>query len=313
MRTVALALLALAGCIDEFRGSNVQVDFAPAMPVQASAYAAGPGDGELPNDIHFTLYAFDEGVDAGGDPVGRLFELQKFEIHRLVDLESPCFIDVGDHVPFEGLHVSEFANKVAEANGIDDITMPPPGATEDQLTDVATAMQRQLNVSAMGGEGGPKAVTSVSASAYGAVGATCDDPSGFPPPECTDSASNARRLEMCQAAWDSDPRLFEGTDRVLTAPLNGTTHGMVTGMNPVNLAPIGGAQFFVDESLEDFTGFAIYWKQDAATDLGELLLYGEPEAPTRGVIRVRMRSLIDPAITADMAIFSDIDDDEVHF
>ncbi len=302
MRNVAIALLALAGCIDEFHGSNVQVDFGPAMPVQASPYATMVNPGELPADAHLTLYAFDRGVDASGVPIGHVFEVQQFEIHRVVDLLSPCFIDVGEHVPFPGLHVSQYADMVQAQPGADDI-------------DIGTAMQRQRNVAALASDAGPKAITSVSTGGYPAVAADCADTSGIPPATCTDADANRRRLARCEAAWDDDPTYFEGTDRILTAPLNGTTHGMVTGLNPVNMAPVGGAQFFVDESLEDFDGFAVYWQQDGAADddLGEQLLYGTPTAPTRGVIHVHMTSIVVPGLTADVAIFSDIDEDEVHF
>jgi hypothetical protein len=90
---------------------------------------------------------------------------------------------------------------------------------------------------------------------------------------------------------------------------------MVDGVNPINLAPIGGAQFFVDEGLDDFDGFAIYYSADGAPadDLGTLLLFGRPESITRGVIRVPMTSLISPAITATLAIFANVDEDVVHF
>jgi len=91
---------------------------------------------------------------------------------------------------------------------------------------------------------------------------------------------------------------------------------MVDGINPVNLAPVGGAQWFVDESLDDFDGFAIYVQPDGApvTEPGDLLLFGRPEpAITRGVLRVRMTSQASPAITASLAIFASLDDDEVHF
>jgi hypothetical protein len=302
VRNAAVALLLLAGCIDEFQGSNVQVDFGPAMPVQASAYSLGPGPGELPSDIHFTLYAFSEGVDETGAPVGRLFEIQRFEIHRIVDLRSPCFIDVGDNVPFPGLHVSQYSDMVEARAGSDEI-------------DIGTAMQRQRNVDALASDMGLKAVTSASSSAYLDIAPDCVDPTRIPPPACADADSNRRRLAMCEAAWESDPTYFEGTDRVLTAPLNGTTHGMVTGLNPVNLAPVGGAQFFVDEALDDFDGFAVYWQQDSAPadDLGEPLLFGRPEAPTRGVIRVHMTSLVSSTLSADIAIFANIDEDDVHF
>lgn len=316
MRTAGLALLAIAaGCIDEFHGSNIQVDFAPAMPVQASAQAMGPAEGELPANVHFRLYAFQDATDADGNPVGHLFELQRFEIHRIVDLTSPCFIDVdADHVPFPGLHVTQFATKMKEDRGIEDIANPPPGKSEEDLIDVATAIQRERNIGALASDQGPKVVTSVSAGGYPAFAADCTG-EGVPPPSCTDDASNRRRLDLCTNAWADDVGLFEGTDRILTAPLNGTTFGMVTGLNPVNLAPIGGAQFFVDEGLDDFDGFAIYYVADDAPpeDLGTLLLFGRPESSTRGVIRVPMTSLVSPLITANLAIFANLDDDEVHF
>lgn len=315
MRTVGLALLALAGCIDEFQGSNIQVDFSSAMPAQASAQSLGPGLDELPSDIHFTMYAFQDATDADGVGIGHLFELQRFEIHRIVDLASPCFIDIGANVPFPGLHVSQFADKMREDRGILDISNPPPGKSEVDLIDVATAIQRQTNVGALASDQGPKVVSSASTGGYLAIAPDCTGSAGIPPPDCTDPASNKRRLQLCQDTWDDDPNLFEGTDRILTAPLNGITHGMVDGVNPINLAPIGGAQFFVDEGLDDFDGFAIYYVADgaAADDLGTLLLFGRPESITRGVIRVPMTSLLSPAITATLAIFANIDEDEVHF
>jgi hypothetical protein len=302
VRNFALGLIALAGCIDEYQGSNVQIDFGPAMPVQASAYAPAPGPGELPSNIHFTLYAFSDGVAADGTPVGRLFELQRFEIHRIVDLRSPCFIDVGDNVPFPGLHVSQFADMVEAKAGSDDI-------------DIGTAMQRQRNVDALASDMGLKAVTSASTTGYTGIAPDCVDTSRIPPPACVDADSNRRRLAMCEESWDADGTYFEGTDRVLTAPLNGTTHGMVTGLNPVNLAPVGGSQFFVDEALDDFDGFGVYYQDDGAPDdeLGTQLLFGKPTAPTRGVIHVHMTSLVSPGLAADIAIFSAIDEDDVHF
>jgi hypothetical protein len=328
VRTIAIALLSLAGCIDEFRGSELQIDFSQAMPVQSSAY--GPARlGEFPNNIHFTLYAFDESVDSTGTTVGRLFEIQQFEIHRIVDLESPCFIDVGEHVPIEGLHVSMYADEILKLNGITDLANPG-NATEQQQIDAATAVQRQRNVELMADAAGPKAITSVSPGGYGAVAANCTDTNGIPPPECVEPEANKRRLEKCQTEWDNDRFLFEGTDRVLTAPLNGTTFGMVKGMNPVNLAPIGGSAFFIDEQLDHFEAYLIYWQYDDVnhdgmpdypptvpaderTKLGELFLAGRPEATTRGVTHTHMTNQLFPAITAELAIFANIDEDTVHF
>lgn len=331
VRTIAIASFMLVGCIDEFHGSNIQLDFSEDTPVQASAFAP-MNAGELPNNIHFTLYAFDEMMDADGvTTAGRLFEVQQFEIHRIVDFASPCYIDVGGHVPIEGLHVSQYADEIAKAKGIPDYTNPPDTASEQDKIDVATAVQRQLNAQAMASTAGPKAITSVSAGGYGAVAADCSDTNGIPPPTCVDEAANQRRLEKCQADWNANPALFEGTDRVLTAPLNGTTYGMVIGRNPVNLAPIGGSAFFVDEQLDDFDGFALYWQYDDAdndgmpdypasvpsterSELGTLYMYGRPEKNiTRGVIRTHLVNPLEPLINAQLAIFSNIDDDDVHF
>ena len=331
MRTTAgIALLVLAGCIDEFSGSNVQIDLATPTPVQA-AVGVAPGPGELPDNIHFTLYAFETDTNTTNmQPVGRLFEVETFEIHKIVDLASPCFIDVGEHVPFPGLHVTHYADQVMAANGFTDVTMPPAGATEEQKIDVATAIQRQRNVDALASDAGLKVVSSASGGGYPAVAADCNDTTKIPPPVCVDAASNARRLAMCQDAWSHDANYFEGTDRVLTVPLNGTTHGMVDGMNPVNLAPVGGAQFFVDESLDNFEGYAIYWQYDDANhdgmpdyppgtpadqmrELGTQLLFGKPTAPTRGVIHVHMTNLVNPLITAELAIFANLGEDDTHF
>jgi hypothetical protein len=162
------------------------------------------------------------------------------------------------------------------------------------------------------------------------VGTTCDDPNGIPPPSCVEPAANKRRLELCQAAWDKDANLFEGTDRVLTKGLNGTTYGMALGENPINHAPIGGSAFFVDENLVGFKAFAIFWQYDDAnndgqpdypasvpvdqrTELGTLFLYGTTTSPTRGVIRAHMTNLLSPKISAELAIFANIGDDDVHF
>jgi hypothetical protein len=308
-KALLVAVVTLAGCVDGFIGSNLQLDLSAATPVQASVGATPRAD-ELASDVHFTLYAFQD------DPmVGRLFEIQRFEVHRVVDLQSPCFIDVGDHVPHPGLHVSQYAARIAQDTGIADLANPPPGATQQQQIDAATAVQRQLNVTALASDAGPKAITSVSAHAYPPVGAACADPSGIPPSTCTDDTSNQRRLAICQAAWHNDPDYFEGTDRILTSPLAGTTHGFVDGTNPINLAPIGGAQFFVDEELAGFTGFALYWQADTTTDPppGTLLMFGKPTTPTRGVIHVHLTSAQSPALTGDLAIFSNLDADSTQF
>jgi hypothetical protein len=309
LRAYVTSLFALcAGCIDGFQGSNVQFDFSPATPVLASA-GATPLTGELPANTHFTLYAFQEDAMQG-----RLFELERFEIHRIVDPTSPCFIDVGDHVPHPGLHATKFADRIAQDTGIPDYMNPPASATEQQKVEIGTAVQREKNIVSLASDTGIRVVTSASISNYPALAADCNDTNGIPPPDCMDDAANARRLAACQAFWASDSKYYEGTDRILTAPLNGVAHGMVDGMNPINQGPVGGAQFFVDEVLDNFQGFAIYTQQDdQVAPGGNLLLFGKPTMPTRGVIHVHLTNAASPAITADMAIFSNLGQDDVSF
>lgn len=327
MRTIGLSSILffglLAGCVDDFAGSNVQFDFPATMPTQVNAGAAA-GATDLPTNVHFTFYAFQE------DPMaGYLFAVQDFEIHHIVDLNSPCYIDIGVDVKHPGLHVSQYEKVTDMDVGIPDYTNPPPGASMEDEIIATTAHQRMLNVTALGADDGLKAVTSVSTVEYPAVGADCNDTSKIPPPTCTDDASNKRRLEMCQQFWHDNPGFYEGTDRVLTKPLAGTSYGMVDGHNPINQSPVGGIQFFVDEALAGFTGYVLYWQFDDAdgngtpdyptgfpdaqkTKFGQLMLYGTPTMPTRGVEHVHM---IDPAssLTAELAIFTNLDQDTTHF
>jgi hypothetical protein len=298
----------LAGCVENFDGSNVQIDLNPGTPPQAPQGRAPQGR-EFPTNVHFRLYAIQE--VAQGDA---LFELRRFEIHRIVDLTSPCFIDAGPNVPFPGLHVSQFERKMSERTGITDVAAPPPGATLEQQIEQATAVQRMANVQALAGDAGIKVVTSASPGVYPAVDAACDG-DGLPPPSCIDDASNARRLERCRQAWTADPLLFEGTDRVLTSPLGGTTFGFVVGLNPVTPVPVGGAQLFVDDALEGVDEYAIYFQTDGLDEPGTQFLAGRPSAgATRGVTHVHMESPLFPdLVEAELAIFADLDEDDVHF
>ena len=302
---LAISLFALsAGCVNDLQGSNVQFDFSKTMPFSA--------DG-----THYTIYAFQDDAMAG-----RLFELEQFEVHDIVTFTSPCFIDVGEHVPHPGLHVSQYAKVIGMDVGIPDITNPPPNASEADKVTAATAVQRENNVALIGGLVTGflpiKAVTSASTAVYPAVGTDCADANGIPPANCTDAVSNQKRLSMCQAFWKANPAYYEGTDRILTAPLNGIAHGNVDGVNPVNMAPVGGAQFFIDEVVgtDNFDGYAIYQQMDnaAASDPGTLVLSGgKGTMETRGVIHVHMTNALNDTLFADMAIFSDLGQDDVSF
>jgi hypothetical protein len=243
-----------------------------------------------------------------------MFEVTKFEVHHIVDLSSPCFIDVPPHVTIPGLQLSQYANVIEQQTGITNPASPPPGSTQAEEIEVATAIQRMTNIGLLGADTGIKAITSPSTSVYPALGADCLDGSGIPPPACTDDVSNARRLVMCQAAWSADPNHFEGTDRVLTQSLNGTNYGLVDGLNPINDAPVGGAQFFVNTELAGVDAYAIYWQENGMPDPGNnLLLYGTPTMPTAGVLHVSMTSPSIPGVTAEVAIFANLDNDNSSF
>jgi hypothetical protein len=314
---VAAAALALTGCVDGFQGANVQLDLSPATPVQAGALAT-PGPDEQPAAIHFTLYAITE-TTVDQTTQDHLFEVARFEIHHIVDTSSPCFIDVGDHVPHAGLHVTQFAKRLEQDTGITDPAHPPAGATQSQIELVATALQRMTDIAALTGPGGLVAVTSASSALYPTVAPDCSGQPAdqIPPPSCMDDASNQRRLALCQQAWKKDSSLWEGTDRVLTAPLNGTTYGMVLNPDtPITHTPVGGAQIFVENALDGIDAYAIYLQADAATAAdgpGQQLYFGRPTMPTRGVFHVHLVNPDNAALTAEMAVFADLGDDDVQF
>ena len=262
---------------------------------------------------------------------GYLFAVQDFEIHRVVDLSSPCFIDVGERRAASG-PARQPVRAVIDADiGIPDYQNPPASATEAQKRSIAaTAHQRMANITALAGDGGLKARDErVDRASIPTVDADCTDTSKIPPPTCTDDASNKRRLEMCQQFWHDEPGLLRGHGSRAhgAARRHDVRHGR--RQSPINLAPVGGAQFFVDEALAGFDAYAMYWQFDDAngdgkpdypracpamqTHPGTLLLYGTPTTPTRGVMHVHMTRRRQSSITAELAIFANLDQDTTHF
>lgn len=303
-------MIATSGCVKGFQGSNLELDLLPGAPVQALVQMPPMGR-ELPAAVHFTLYAIQH--EASQD---NLFEVVRFELHHIVDTSSPCYIDVGEHVPYPGIHVSSFLNRVLQDTQIMDPAHPPPTASPQAVELAVSAAARMQAIAAIGAtDGGLVAVTSASPSVYPAIASDCGGPPNqIPPPKCFDNASNQLRLQLCQAAWRSDPNLWEGTDRVLTAPLNGVTHGMETLLSaPISMTPVGGAQFFVDNALTNVDAYAIYVQADGMDTPGTQLYFGTPTHVTRGVDHVRLVSPINQAVTADLAIFTDLGEDDVNF
>jgi hypothetical protein len=314
--------IAAGGCVDGFKGSNIQIDFSASVMAQANPETPPP-------DTYFTLYAVDQVVDETTHLVTAeyLFEIQRFKIQPAVDLASPCNIDI-EGSPYPGLHVTQFANKEREQTGITDPFLP--GLPENDVSRVLTADQRLVNAQALQEV---KAVTSNSITEYPPVGSACVEEGGsmdqLPPTTCIGEASNAVRLAVCRTIWASDPLLFEGNDKSLTALKNGELYGFVQGQNPINGATLGGSQIFVDEVL-DFDAYSINWQyndrngdgvpdyppgtpDDEKPPAGYPFVAGYPQNRTRGVVNVPMINRNDPSVSANMAIFADLGDDPLTF
>lgn len=333
------ALLGASACVTPFSGSDVQIDFTHQVCSQTSCPSwvpvignAAPGPEQPPANTYYILYAVTTKTDDTGNVVANyLFDVQHFEIRNLIDISSPCFIDLED-APFPGLHVTEFANKVMEQTGISDPMNPPASATAGQITDVLDALRRVSFLQPL--QGGVQAVVDVSEVNYGPSETRCieddasTDTSKFPPPKCTGDRSNANRLALCRAFWKDNPSFYEGSDTVFAVPLNGFVRGFVEGSNPKNGGFIGGTDFSNPTVLEADSYFVAYQFKDLDHDGmpdfptgtpdddkkdGHLMLTGRPVHAARGVINALLVDPADGSYTAQMAIFPDLADDGTHF
>ncbi len=337
--------LTVSGCVDTFGGSNIQMTLSPGVQV-ASRNADDDlpplAGAQVPFGAKFSFYMFrNETGDDASTAGGYAFHIEDFFIQPVINQSSPCFIELAD-TRYPGLHVTQFLAKWQEDTGIVDPRNAPDGATEEQITDVLLAERRNRLLDEFEGltGSGVKAVTSFSTFRYPTSANYCVEdnpadpaPDRIPPPQCTGEESNRRRLALCEALWDANPDFYEGSDKVLTLPLNGRFRGTVTGSNPANQGPIGGVQFFVDEVVEDFDYLAIHWQYvdydgDGQPDypanfenderelspVGYHFMSGTPVRKTRGVINVPMRNrFYSASVTGEAVIFPDLDEDNVHF
>ncbi|MEM9487966.1 MAG: hypothetical protein AAGC55_02415 [Myxococcota bacterium] len=341
---IALAAMvvatAMAGCVEPFRGSNVQITLAPGVPA-VTAEGATPTLGAPPANTYLSMYAVefvverdedgDEVVDSAGRPVvvdSFAFHVIDFEIRPVIDLDSPCFIELDDS-RFPGLHVTRFADKLREATGITD-PHNAPDADDNDVIDVLTADRRMSNLALL--EGGIKAVVSRSDASYPEVGTRCPgdggDPALIPPIECIDDASNRLRLVLCQRFWASQSGFYEGNDKVFTIPLSGDFFGVVDGLNPINQGFLSGAGFFVDAVLGDLDSLLINYQykdrdgdgqpdypagEDIRSDIGFPFMQGTPISRARGVINVPVTHPTVSTISGEAVIFPDLGEDDVNF
>lgn len=352
----ALGVLCLSGCVEPLRGSNVQFDFSEGVPA-VQPRGAPLRAGQAPADTFFILYAGDykyvdadmdrnPDLDTNGMPIieeAYLFEVQRFEIRKLIDTTSPCFIDlpggagIEGRTVFPGLHVTQHAAKTRQALNLPADADPlDPGMPYDEAVIVLTADRRVTLLPRLENE--LKAVVSTDAtvetgvadfaypatSAAGVCGGNLTD---IPHPTCTDDESNALRLSMCRSMWSvAGTSFYEGSDKVFTLPLNGSFFGLVEGMNPINDGFVGGAGFYVDENLVGHDAYLInyQWKDyngdgtpDAPSgmqsDTGQPYLFGRSEFLSRGLTSASFRHATESSVRGELAVFPNLGDDSVQF
>lgn len=334
--------VAAGACVEAFDGSNIQLDLASGVQTNTPP-GATPQVDQPPENTHYVLYAVDnvyktnpDGtpvVDATGAPVidrAYLFEVKRFAVRPVIDTASPCLIDI-EATRFPGIHVTQYAAAVRAQTGITDPFAP--NQDYDDVVDVLTADRRVSNLAQL--QTTMKAVTSVTDFRYPAIDDVCatdgtSDARLIPPPDCTDPASNARRLTLCRALWAANPDWYEGSDKVFTLPLSGAFYGMVEGMNPLNGGFVGGSSFFVDDNLVGLDAYLMNWQYDdldhdgqpdfpatlpaaERSPTGYVYMQGTPRSVTRGTISVSLAHATNPRITAQMVVFPNLGEDNVNF
>lgn len=352
LATAALAAGASAGCVESFGGSNLQIDFSEATPVSGGNSADGlqaPADSFF--SFYAVQHIEDDDGNVTQSYLFEVnrFEIRPVintASPCFIELEDAAY--PGLHVT---QFASEVREDICDRLGLDrhcfdDPLDPPVGASEGDVTDVLGADIRMDNLGDLQSQ--VKAVSTFSDFEYPAAQPDCNATGDqIPAPDCTDDVSNAQRLAACRALWASGPDadedgitdIYEGSDKVFTLPLNGKLYGMVEGPNPINSGFVGGATIFVDEVLSDFDAFTVHWQfkdldgdgePDYPADFfddvdgdgepdhvesatGYPFMTGEPESRTRGVINARLTTPFSTAAFAEVAIFSDLSDDDVHF
>ncbi len=312
-RLVACAVIAAAasGCVDAFGGSKIEILFSNAVPL--------PGAGELgapPDGTHFELYAVQ-----GGLPV----HIMDMQLEPVVQANHPCFIELDRDIPLtnvsaDGLHASQwyqYALDLYDADGV--ITDEEAGFLADALRRVSRNIpDLEANVVAV-------TATPFGRAVEGGLSApvVAERLAAVPPPGDTDDASNRTRAELCRELFADVPELYVGTDRLITAPLNGLFFGVADGQDPRSGGFIGGASLDLPARLDSFEALRLNWQFDDPADpraealgqspTGYHFMAGVPEHRVRGVINVHLENNDFGSTSADLAIFTDLDEDSTGF
>ena len=149
----------------------------------------------------------------------------------------------------------------------------------------------------------------------------------MPAPDQIDDASNQQRLDACKRIFAKQRFYYVGSDKVFTLPINGVFYGVVAGSDPRTSAALGGAFFDVSQVLDKIDSLQINWQfNDSAdprkndygaypnlTGQGYYYMDGVPVVHTRGVVNVSLSNKWYSRISGEVAYFTDLAQDDVHF
>jgi hypothetical protein len=295
-------LAAAGGCVDPFSGSSLNVTFNSG--VHTPALVPGPTtNGQPPPGTYYTFYAV-QALDDDDGMRSYTYEVQRFQILPLIDINSPCFMELDDgSSPYPGIHVTRVQERLQNDTGIADPLNPPADSPEEDIIDVVSARERMNVLPLLQSQ--VKAVVGFSDNLPPGVhpefpvaadcAAAAAEPGSIPPPQCGVNADeddlNLQRLNVCRAYFEADKArcdqqnadnyagycdgTYIGSDKVFTLPINGRWHGSVTGSNPKNQGFLSGAQWFAPVPMDpySFDTFSMRWQYK---DLDE---DGEPDYP----------------------------------
>jgi len=113
------------------------------------------------------------------------------------------------------------------------------------------------------------------------------------------------------------------TDKRLAIPINGVYFGVVEGRDPRNNGNLGGAAFDVPFNLEGTDALRLNWDFNDPNDtrramfgdstVGYHYMSGLPTIRLRGVINFAMRHVDISANSGEIAVFTNVGEDEVNF